>query len=443
MNMYVSEKLAERIVGTTETSPLAREAAGRAILDVVAAAVASQTTPGAVAARNGALAAWGAGDIPIWFASKRSTRLGATFANSTASSILDLDDGHRAAAGHPGASIIPAVLAAVHENPNLATKALDAIAIGYEVGIRIAASRDLRTLDTVDSGRWCGQAAAAAIGWLHRLSPAIIADAIAAAGTVAPMIATANFTQVGNHIKEAIPHATINGLTSLHLAEAGFNAPLDILNDIRYFDGETLLDGWGETWCVETAYFKPYSCCRYLHAPIDGLLKIMRDKGLSFREISRIRVETFHRALSLPNQVEPRSLQHAQYSIPFCLGVAAVRGSGALLPMTDADLLIDPTILAVSSLVELVPDDELDRYFSAAVPSRITVSCGETHLTETVMAPLGEPTNPMGWDDLFNKFHHLASMQLSTSHESDLRKALNKVREGDITLLLTELARPA
>jgi 2-methylcitrate dehydratase PrpD len=146
MNSYVSEQLGEKIVEVNEVSAAAREAASRSILDIVSAAVASQTSPGTVAARNGALVAWGNGEIPIWFTSKHSTQLGATFANSAASSILDLDDGHRAAAGHPGASIVPAVLAAVHANPELAKRALDAIAIGYEVGVRIAASRDLRNL---------------------------------------------------------------------------------------------------------------------------------------------------------------------------------------------------------------------------------------------------------------------------------------------------------
>nr|UVY99605.1 hypothetical protein K4M20_00332 [Agrobacterium fabrum] len=210
------------------------------------------------------------------------------------------------------------------------------------------------------------------------------------------MIATANFTQVGNHVKEAIPHATINGLVSLHLAEAGFVAPLDILDDPRYFNAQALLEGWGVSWYIETSYFKPYSCCRYLHAPIDGLLKIMADNEMASRDILKIRVETFGRAMSLPNQVAPNSLQHAQYSVPFCLGVAAMRGAGPLLPMTDTNLLKDPEIIGVSSLVELVFDAELDGYFSDAVPSRITVFGRDRSFTETVMAPLGGTDEPNG-----------------------------------------------
>ena len=39
----------------------------------------------------------------------------AAFANSAAASALDLDDGHRAAGGHPGAAVIPAVFAVAQE----------------------------------------------------------------------------------------------------------------------------------------------------------------------------------------------------------------------------------------------------------------------------------------------------------------------------------------
>ena len=45
---------------------------------------------------------------------KRQTKLsvaGAAMANAAAASALDIDDGHRGAAGHAGAGIIPAAFA--------------------------------------------------------------------------------------------------------------------------------------------------------------------------------------------------------------------------------------------------------------------------------------------------------------------------------------------
>ncbi|MEL6216438.1 MAG: MmgE/PrpD family protein, partial [Pseudomonadota bacterium] len=181
---YASEELAVFVRSVEDVPESTLEAAKRSVFDAVSCAVAGTSTKGAVAARKGALAIWGRGTIPIWLSSERSTAIGATFANSAATSMLDFDDGHRAAAGHPGAAIVPAVLAAVHENPDFEVRALHAIAIGYEVGIRIAAARDLPQLDTVNTGRWCGQAAAAAVGWLRDSPSRVIAEAISGVGAV-------------------------------------------------------------------------------------------------------------------------------------------------------------------------------------------------------------------------------------------------------------------
>lgn len=442
-HVYTTEKLADRITAIETIPSSAIEASHRCILDAVSAAVAGHSTRGAIAGRTGAVAAWGAGAIPIWLTGTCSNMIGAAFANSVATSILDIDDGHRAAAGHPGAAIIPAVLATVHENEALQHRAATAIAIGYEVGIRIAASRDLRTLDTVNSGRWCGQAVAAAVGWLKGLPAETIAAAISTAGMVAPQMPSAEFTQVGNHVKEAIPHATLNGLMSLCLAQAGFDGPLDILDDDRHFRADAVLSGFGESWLIETTYFKSYSCCRWIHAPIDGLIKIMSEKQLSFEDITKIRVETFGKGVyTLNNQKAPKTLEAAQFSTPFRLGVTASRGTKALLPMTDPALLNDKATLLIASRTEMVLDKELDSYFSAAVPARISVLCGDTVFTETVMAPLGEATNPMDWGMLIKKFQILAEPQLRAKQMTRLQQALEDMRSGDLTPLLLELSQP-
>lgn len=441
--MFITEKIAHAITGVRVLPRSAVDATRRCILDAVSAAVAGAGTPGAQAARVSAEAIWGAGSVPVWFSNTRSSHIGAAFANSVATAALDIDDGHRAAAGHPGASIVPAVLAAVHEDPALEPRAVTAIAIGYEVGLRIAAARDLRTLDTVNSGRWSGQGAAAAVGWLKQLPPRVIAEAIAAAGAVAPHMGFAEFTEVGNHIKEAIPHGTANGLTALPLAQAGFLAPLDLLDDAQAFDATVLTQGLGETWMIETCYYKPYSCCRWIHASIDGLLKIMSEHDLSATDIIQIRVEAFERAaLGLNNQMSPTTLEAAQFSIPFCLGVVAVRGASALVPMSNPDLLEERGILSVASRTTVSLDAELDSYFPAAVPSRISVITENATYTETVMAPLGEPTNPLGWEALLSKFHTLASVALLPNDEARLRGALEAMGEGDLGPLLTALALP-
>src|SRR5204863_9106160 len=105
-------------------------------------------------------ATWGAGPGAIWFSGTRSTPAGAAFVNAACACSLDLDDGHRTAAGHPGAAVIPGVFAVLDAADGDAHRALTAIALGYEIGVRISAARDLKTVPTINSGLWSGQAVA-------------------------------------------------------------------------------------------------------------------------------------------------------------------------------------------------------------------------------------------------------------------------------------------
>lgn len=430
-----------RWVASIDTLPdTVKTASVHVVVDAVAAAAAGHKLSGSIAARNTALDLWGQGDASIWFTSQSGSLSAASFANAMSTCILDLDDGHRAAAGHPGAAIVPAVLAAAQILNVSGERALTAIAIGYEVGVRIAASRDLRTIDTLISGRWCGQGVAAAIGWLKGDSAQHIAEAMAVAGAVAPHMLVAEYTQIGNHTKEAIPFSVANGVMASALTSNGFNGPLDILDDEAYNAG-TLQTGTMPEWYVETTYFKPYSCCRWIHAPIDAVLSI-RDQ-VDWNAVEEIEVETFERTLSLNNQTHPKDVQAAQYSTPFCVAAAALRGSVCLQPLS-ADVLNDPHISELATKVRLTVAPDLDSMFPAAVPGRVNVKTSDNTLEKSVLAPKGEPANPMDWNELLSKLNAVAAPRLGLSQSQSLRAALTALRdEADVQPLLHELSRGA
>lgn len=314
---------------------------------------------------------------------------------------------------------------------------MTAIAIGYEVGIRIAAARDLRAIDTLISGRWCGQGVAAAIGWLRGDTADQIAEAMAIAGAVAPYMFVAEYTQVGNHTKEAIPFGAVNGILAETLATNGFKGPLDIL-DHASFDEHVLVKGDCQDWFIETTYFKPYSCCRWIHAPIDAVISV-RDQ-VDWSEVSEIEVGTFGRTMSLNNQVAPTSVQAAQYSTPYCVAAAAVHGEECLQPMTDK-LLSDPTVRALAAKVRLTVDPDLDAMFPAAVPGRIAISTPRHRFDVDVPAPKGEATNPMSWDELLAKLVAVSDPRLGLDGTRRLVEALTVLRdESELAPLLECLA---
>ena len=88
-----------------------REAISLLLLDLFGATAAGLNSPLASAARQAASDAYGKGDAQVWLTGARLSPAGAAMANSAAASALDIDDGHRGAAGHAGAGVIPAALA--------------------------------------------------------------------------------------------------------------------------------------------------------------------------------------------------------------------------------------------------------------------------------------------------------------------------------------------
>lgn len=430
--------LAEWVVSVDTIPDKVRTAAVHVVADAVAAAIAGHSYSGSEAARKAGLNLWGNGECSIWFTSQSGSLSAAAFSNAMAACILDLDDGHRAAAGHPGAAIVPAVLAAAEAWGVSGERTLTAIAIGYEVGVRIAAARDLRAVDTLISGRWCGQGVAAALGWLKGVSALQISEAMAVAGAIAPYMVVAEYTEVGNHTKEAIPFSVANGVMAVQLAEYGFKGPLDIL-DNEAFDPDVLKQGSADSWYIETTYFKPYGCCRWIHAPIDAVLAL-RDQ-LDWSSVEEIEVETFERTLSLNNQIHPNDVQAAQYSTPFCIAAVALNGAACLQPMS-ADILQDARISALAEKVRLVVAPELDAMFPAAVPGKVRVRSGTSTVEKEVLVPKGEPGNPMDWDELIAKLNSLALPQIGVTESRSLETALAVLRDhSDLEPLLGQLRK--
>jgi 2-methylcitrate dehydratase PrpD len=440
MTKTITERLADWIGETSAIPGDVQQSAAKCVFDLMTAAVAGYQTPGAVAVRQIANMTWGFGPAAIWFSGEGSTPVGAAFVNAACACSLDLDDGHRAASGHPGAAIIPAVLASFNASSLDAQRILVAIALGYEIGVRISSSRDIKNIPTVNSGLWCGQAVAAAIGWVRGLSPTQIAHAISIAGTTSPSQSATPYTKYrGNNVKEGIPWGAANGILAVNLAEQGFTGPIDILDSRERYNPVRLLDGLGTSWLIDNTYFKPYSCCRWIHAPVDALLALMAKHGFHAGDIVAIDVETFGRTLTLSNEVAPVTLEGAQYSLPFCLGVAATSGASALLPLAE-ESLADAAAQQISQRVRMTVTPEFDAMFPAAVPGRVRVTTASGVFQRTVLMPKGEPSNPMSWQEIDAKFQSIAARRVGASVADRIRSAIGVLRTGDITPLQSLLA---
>lgn len=441
---YTTGALAEFVLRLRpEDIPAATvETVQRCVLDLVGAAAAGAQTQAALIARACAERLGGAGLADIWFGGGRLQAAFAACANSSAASALDLDDGHRAAGGHPGAAVLPAVLAVAQEVQADWGEVLAAAVAGYEVAVRISSARDFSALDTLSTGRWCAYGVAAAASRLRRLSAEQAAEAMAVAGVLSPGLSAAGYSQVmGNHTKEGIPWATLTGLWAAELAAGGFTGPLDILDHRGYYDAADILAGLGDSFAVDGVYFKPYACCRWIHCALDGLCDLMERHSLPAEHIDSIEVHTFARALRLNNLADPDTLEAAQYSLPFCLAAAAVEGKAGLLPIS-AGLLHRPDLVDLAGRVSLHVDAELDRMFPARTAARVVVRSSAKRFQADCGHPLGDPANPMDWGALVRKFRSLTKGLMPAAGQEAIIAAVQSLPGRGVAQLHDRLAAP-
>lgn len=412
----------------------ARQAVYRCVLDLLGAAAAGMQETGAAAIRATARVAMGAGGVPIWFTGLAGSFIGAAWANSAAASALDLDDGHRLARGHPGAAVIPAALAVAQEIGATHEELVNAIVIGYEVGVAIGAARTVYG----NTGTWSAYAVVATAAALRRTSGRVLAHALAIAGESAPnQLFSSAAAQMpppeGSDVKEGIPWSVVTGLVALELAEAGHTGPRNILDSTTHyrFGGDLSL---GSAFHVCNTYFKLYACCRHIHVPLDALLALIAQHGFDAREIDEIEVETYSGALRISNKPNPGNLVDIQYSIPYCLALAALIGPQALLPLTS-EALGCAEVVALANKVKLTLDPALDEQFPGKTLARVSVRCAGRHFVSGITAPRGEAANPLAQTELEAKFRAATRRLATRDQQNRIFDAVNAFRKGNLDAL--------
>jgi len=437
-----ARKIADRVSALKpgDIPEAALDQAAWCVLDLVGAASAGFPQKSAQSARGFGQGFFPTGSAGVWFTAGKLSPIGAAFCNAVAGSALDLDDGHRAAGGHPGASLVPSAIGIGQALNASGRDVLAAIVIGYEVAVRVAAARNPATMDTFSTGRWCGFGAAAIRCWLEGRGAEVLSQALAISGIHAPIQSASAYSRMGHHTKEGIPWGTLTGLAAVDLAAQGFAGPLDIWDDPRYYRKEEVSEGFGEDWTILRTYFKPYACCRWLHAALDAWQTMVKE-GLAPGEVERIEVHTFNRAINLNNSPDPTNLEQAQFSLPFCLAVAALEGPQALLPMST-DLLGRPQVARFARKVHLQNDSEIESAFPTRAGARLVVHSKKRVLHKTVEHPRGDPANPFSPEEIKAKFHTLAAVSMGRGRADEIVKAVLSLKDSGLDTLSSALKGP-
>jgi 2-methylcitrate dehydratase PrpD len=166
-----------------------------------------------------------------------------------------------------------------------------------------------------------------------------------------------------------------------------------------------------------------------MQGPIDAVLSLRRTHALTPEAVARVEVGVLAAAAPIvcePAEVKrhPASVVDAQFSLPFGVAVALVRGCASADDFVPA-ALEDATIRALMERVSDVRDPTLDAVYPRIWPSwvRIHLRDGRT-LEARVDHPHGDPENFLDDAELDAKFRRLASRTLPADAVDRLGAAL-------------------
>lgn len=398
------------------------------VLDAVACAAAGRRSASYPihAAAIGPLLGTDRQEARVWFGDRRAGLAESAYLNSVAVSADDLDDGNRAAVGHPGGAVVPAVLA-LAEHLDVGGDLRPAIAAGYEVGIRLASARRIDAVPTMATGRWAGIAVAAAAGVLSGWPAARLADSMAHAGSLSPQLVHPD-ARATDGLKEGTPWAVVAGLAAWRLTAAGMPAPLQLLERQPEFEGAEPAEG--ATAAIAETYFKRYACCRWIHPILDLIYEDPALAAIDPAEIEAIDVTTFARGLTLSNDPAPATLEDAHYSFPFCTALGVLGDRDDFLPLRP-ETLRRPEVLRLARRVTLSVDDRFTAEFPARTPGRIAITArGRTHVAKATTAR-GDPALPFDAEQLSAK-HQVLLAHSGLPDPGDVVPVTGPIRVSDL-----------
>lgn len=384
-----------------------RDATGRVLFDALGIAAGGVAAPGIAPTRAGLADVAGDGEVPVPWTDLVLAPADAAFALSLLIHAWDFDDTHDEAVVHACTVSVPAAYAAAHATGASGRRMLEGVIAGIEVISRLSlvlgAQRGM--IRTAGLG---ALGASAAVARVLGLDPDGMSTALSLA---MPMSASPTSRQVvedGAITKRHQPGFGVrHGVLAAFLARAGVEGPggwfagsyglTRLIADPEVARTSLAREGWE----VTRLSLKPYPACRYVHASVAGALAL-RDE---VADVASVRVHVpegmAHQLVARPWARRGRPIVDAQFSIPWSVAAALVRGALDLGALTDEALHDEPTE-ALANRVDVTQDLHADGLGMTPVVVVLRDPSGEERRIEMTTIP-GSPQAPLGWDAIATK----------------------------------------
>jgi 2-methylcitrate dehydratase PrpD len=437
-----------------DLSPETVDSAKYFCLDYLAMALRGAVSDSSEVMQRGVDILSGPGNGVVAGTSKKVLPQYAALANGCAAHSLEMDDTANDASMHPGAVAYPAAFACGDMTPVSGRDLITAVTAGYDLMVRLGHALDPRK----HYGRGfhptgtCGTFGAALIGaHLYKLDALHTAWSMGIAGSQAA--GSHQYLADGAWTKRMHPGwAAHNGVVAATLAKEGYTGPMEIIEGKSGFlhaysddvDHNDVSDGLGDWYYIDKTSIKPHSCCRYNQGPIDCILELVADHGLTTSDVDKIRVGMLEAGMDIvANPVDykknPKTLVDAQFSMPFSAAVALTHGKVSLNEYTQ-EMLDDQGIKDLMSRTECVEDPALEVDYPSKWPSWVEIDTKDGRTVRSdVEYPKGDPQNPLSWDELKDKFRTLTQTVISSERQEEIIKVVESLESVDDIRVLSNL----
>jgi len=433
------------------------------IFDTLACAAAGSSAP-AVAEVHELVRAWGGSpQATVWSFGDKLPAHHAAWVNGTSAHARDYDDTHDAAVLHAGVSVVPAALAAAELRGGASGADLIAgVAAGLETICRLGVATQIGIIESgyMYTPLFGHFAATVAAGRVLGLSSDQLLNAIGI--DYSQVAGNHQVTRDGALTKRMQPgFAAMAALLSVQLAQRGVRGAQATFEGADGFlrvylrdrcDREALRKDLGRVFEFEQLSYKPYPCCRFNHTAIDAALRLRAAHGIRAEQIRRVRVglnRQAYEAVCTPIAVRkaPRSVVHAQFSIPYTVATAFIDARVELGTFSDKALQRQD-VLALAARVDAEVDAEIERDWGRNVsPAALEVEMddGSMHRLR-IDLPLGHPSRPMSESDFDAKAadcFHASAQPLHDDAPRRLRRLVDSLETQDDARALTRTLEPS
>jgi 2-methylcitrate dehydratase PrpD len=195
----------------------------------------------------------------------------------------------------------------------------------------------------------------------------------------------------------------------------------------------------GTRWEIARNYFKRHACCRYNHAALDALERIVAEAGgIDAAAVEAVEISTYVWAAQLAG-AEPHNMLAAKFSLPFAIATTLHHGAATVAAFRD-EARLNPAIRALARRVRVTEDPALTAALPARRPAVVTLTLRDgRRFAARAEINRGDVEAPYGPADLRTKFRELCGPVWGEARTEALRATMEAIAAAPDTAALTAL----